>query len=125
AHAHYDCWRKSELPAHWHYGRHPRVPPIVCQMHEGWDALPRERAAKRRPGATRGSPGFDPALPSMRALFLARGPAFGRGVVVPAFDNVDVYPLLTRLVGIPAAPNDGNATTLLPALIPDETAVRH
>src|SRR3546814_14964448 len=35
AHEHYDCWRKGELPARWHYGTHPRIPPIVCQMHEG------------------------------------------------------------------------------------------
>src|SRR3546814_7117180 len=47
AHEHYDCWRKGELPARWHYGTHPRIPPIVCQMHEGWDALPREYIARR------------------------------------------------------------------------------
>src|SRR3546814_5485935 len=35
AHERYDCWRKGELPARWHYGTHPRIPPIVCQMHEG------------------------------------------------------------------------------------------
>src|SRR3546814_4717555 len=29
AHEHYDCWRKGELPARWHYGTHPRIPPIV------------------------------------------------------------------------------------------------
>src|SRR3546814_10801282 len=63
AHEHYDCWRKGELPARWHYGTHPRIPPIVCQMHEGWDALPREYIA-RRPDHARGSHGYDPALPS-------------------------------------------------------------
>ena len=112
AHANYTCWRKGELPARWYYGRHPRVPPIVCQMHEGWDALPRARAATRPAGATRGSHGYDPALPSMRALFVARGPAFRRGVVLPAFDNVDVYPLLARLVGIAPAENDGDADAM-------------
>lgn len=116
AHARYDCWRKAQLPPRWLYGRHRRVPPIVCQTHEGWDALSRARAAKRPAGATRGSHGYDPALPSMRALFLARGPAFRRGVVLPPFDNVDVYPLLARLVGIRAAPNDGDIAPLLPAL---------
>ena len=116
AHAQYECWRKAELPARWHYGQHPRVPPIVCQMHEGWDALLRARMAMRPADATRGSHGFDPALPSMRAVFVARGPAFRRGVVLPAFDNVDVYPLLARLIGIPAAPNDGDIAPLLPAL---------
>ncbi|MFT4179884.1 MAG: ectonucleotide pyrophosphatase/phosphodiesterase [Thermomonas sp.] len=116
AHAQYDCWRKGELPAHWHYGTHPRIAAIVCQMHEGWDVLPREAIAKRQTGETRGSHGFDPALPSMRAIFIAHGPAFRQGVVLPAFDNIDVYPLLARLAGITPAPNDGNAQTLLPAL---------
>ena len=116
AHAHYDCWRKEELPERWHYGSNPRVPPIICQMHEGWDALAREKVAERPPGITRGSHGFDPALPSMRAIFLARGPSFRSGAVLPAFDNVDVYPLLAELLGIAAAPNDGDAAALLPAL---------
>jgi predicted AlkP superfamily pyrophosphatase or phosphodiesterase len=116
AHAQYDCWRKSELPARWHYGTHPRVPPIVCQMHEGWDAIEGEKLRGATQVQTRGSHGFDPALPSMRAIFLARGPAFKRGATIPAFDNVDVYPLLTRLIGIRPAKNDGDIAPLLPAL---------
>jgi predicted AlkP superfamily pyrophosphatase or phosphodiesterase len=64
----------------------------------------------------RGSHGYDPALPSMRASFIARGPAFRQGVEIPAFDNVDVYLLLARLLGITPAPNDGDITPLLPAL---------
>ncbi len=116
AHAHYDCWRKGELPARWHYGTHPRIPPIVCQMHEGWDALPRAAIAQRPTDHPRGSHGYDPALPSMHALFIARGPAFRRGMEIPAFDNVDVYPLLARLLGIVPAKNDGDIAPLLPAL---------
>ena len=115
AHPQYDCWRKGELPARRRYGTHPRIPPIVCQMHEGWDALPREAMAKRPPH-DRGSHGYDPALPSMRALFLARGPSFRRGVVIEPFVNVDVYPLLARLIGIEAAATDGDIASLLPAL---------
>jgi len=116
AHEQYDCWRKHELPARWHYGTHPRVPPIVCQMHEGWDAIEGEKLRGAGKAQTRGSHGFDPALPSMRAIFLARGPAFKRGATIPAFDNVDVYPLLARLIGIRPARNDGDIAPLLPAL---------
>ena len=115
-HDHYECWRKHELPTRWRYGRHDRVPSIVCQMDEGWDAIPRDRLEQRRAAGTRGSHGYDPALPSMRALFVARGPAFRRGVKLPAFDNVDVYPLLARLLRITPAANDGDITSLLPAL---------
>ncbi|WP_434213180.1 ectonucleotide pyrophosphatase/phosphodiesterase [[Pseudomonas] boreopolis] len=117
AHERYDCWRKQELPARWHYGSNPRVPSIVCQMHEGWDALPRAQAEKRRGQAQgRGSHGYDPALPSMRAVFIARGPSFAVDKQLPPFDNVDVYPLLAHLVGIRPAPNDGDPQALLPAL---------
>lgn len=115
AHAQYDCWTRQTLPARWHYGSNPRIPPIVCQMHEGWNALSRASVAKRTPG-TRGSHGYDNALPSMRAVFIARGPSFKQGQTIAGFDNVDVYPLLARLLGVPAAPNDGDAERLLPAL---------
>lgn len=117
-HPHYRCWRKSELPARWHYGTHPRIPPILCQMDEGWDALPAAMLARHPPGtrAARGSHGYDPYLPSMRAAFVANGPSFRAGARLPVFDNVDVYPLLMHLLGLPPQPNDGDLAPLQPAL---------
>jgi len=117
-HERHECWRKEDLPARWHYGSHPRIPAIVCQMQEGWDAVPARYIARRSPG-TRGSHGFDPALESMQAIFIAYGPSFASGVRLPAFDNVDVYPLLARLVGVEPLEHDGDPRTLLPALAPD------
>lgn len=110
-HAHYQCWKKADLPPRWHYGTHPRVPAIVCAMDEGWDALHRDRIATRSK-QDRGSHGYDNALPSMRAVFVASGPSFQQGLVIDGFDNVDVYPLLAHLLQVPAAPNDGNPETL-------------
>lgn len=111
-HAHHECWRKQDLPPRWHYGRHPRVPDIVCQADTGWRFVSRERA-RNRPGGWEstinpGSHGFDPEDPSMRALFIAHGPAFRPGMVIPPFDNVHVYPLLAALLGIAPAPGDGD-----------------
>ncbi|TZF90380.1 ectonucleotide pyrophosphatase/phosphodiesterase [Cognatilysobacter lacus] len=111
-HAHFECWPRARLPARWHYGSHPRVPPIVCQMDEGWKADTPAKIARRLPGVATGSHGYDPDLPSMRALFVANGPSFRHGVVLPVFDNVDVYPMLARLIGVTPQPNDGNAATL-------------
>ena len=84
-------------------------------MDEGWDALSATMRAQRAPGNS-GSHGYDPALPSMQAVFVARGPAFAQGKQLTAFDNVDVYPLLTRLIGITARPNDGDPQALQQAL---------
>ena len=36
------------------------------------------------------------------------GPAFRRGVTVPAFENVSVYNVLARALGVTPAPNDGD-----------------
>ncbi|PJK14530.1 alkaline phosphatase family protein [Lysobacteraceae bacterium NML07-0707] len=111
-HDHYQCWRKNELPKRWTYGQHPRVPEIVCQMDEGWDALTDEKFETRKNNPRmRGSHGYDPALPSMQASFIAHGPAFRPGTTLPVFNNVDVYPLLMKLIGLPASPNDGNPGT--------------
>lgn len=115
-HEHYECWRREALPARWHYGTHPRIPAIVCQMDEGWDAVLPHVIEPRAKGGMRGSHGYDPALPSMRAVFIANGPAFRQGAVIDPIDNVDVYPLMTRLLGIPAADHDGDDEALLPAL---------
>ena len=118
-HAQYECWRKTELPARWHYGTHPRVPAIVCQMDPGWDALwpaKHDWRQQHEAGIDRGSHGYDPDLPQMRASFIASGPAFREHVALPVFDNVDVYPLLMHLLRLPAEPNDGDLAPLLPAL---------
>jgi predicted AlkP superfamily pyrophosphatase or phosphodiesterase len=115
-----ECWRKQDMPARWHYGTHPRIPPIVCQADEGWLLIKRATYEKLVSMGWQGggAHGYDPALPSMRAIFIAHGPAFRKKMTIPGFDNVDVYPLLARLMGVSPAPNDGNAQTLLPILKP-------
>ncbi len=132
-HAHSECWRKAELPARWHYGTHPRVPAIVCQADIGWVLTTRpadaaagatDDAPKDAPNArtamahATGAHGYAPESPEMRAVFVADGPRIADGRRLPPFDNVDVYPLLMRLLGVPAEPGDGDPATLLPALAP-------
>jgi predicted AlkP superfamily pyrophosphatase or phosphodiesterase len=105
-HPHAQCWRKQDVPPRWHYGSHPRVPPIVCQADVGWDLTTRASQPRTTTG---GAHGFAPEAPQMRAVFVADGPDFADGVRMAAFDNVDVYPLVMRLLGVPAQPNDGDA----------------
>ena len=113
-HAHYECWEKHALPAAWRYGTHPRIAPIVCVTDPGWSAMP--RAARLGTAPVRGEHGFAPEAEVMRAVFVADGPSFREGVQLPPFDNVDLYPLLARLLGVTAAPNDGTLDAVAPAL---------
>ncbi len=102
---HMECWRKGEVPARLVYGSHPRVPAIVCLVETGWTVGLRERVDPAR--IRGGAHGFDNQAPEMRALFVAHGPSFARGVSLPEMDSVDVQPLLARLLGLTAPAGDG------------------
>ena len=122
AHPHFDCWRSDALPAQWRFGRHPRMPPIVCQVHTGWRVQSRQHHVYEQ--AVKGEHGFAADDPSMRAVFVANGPSFRSGTTIPAFENVDLYPLLAHLLAIEPAANDGALTPLLPALRPQQRSTR-
>ena len=47
------------------------------------------------------------------------GPAFRQGLQVPSFPNVDVYPLMTHLLAVPAVANDGDYSAMKGMLKPD------
>ena len=113
-HDHFTCWRKGELPAAWQYGAHPRIPPIVCQVDTGWRVQGRENPPQLQP--IKGEHGFAPEDPTMRSVFVAHGPVFRSGVVLPPFDNVDLYPLLAHLLGVKPAANDGSLSSTAAAL---------
>jgi len=106
AHPHMTCWRKADVPARFHYGTNPRVPDVVCAAEVGWLIETREEVARRH-APILGEHGYDNAAPQMGALFIANGPAFAKGEVVKPFPNVDVYPLMTHVLGIRGEPNDG------------------
>jgi predicted AlkP superfamily pyrophosphatase or phosphodiesterase len=112
-HPHMDCWRKADVPARLRYGANPRVGSFVCQAKAGGEVM-------NGIPTNKGDHGYDPDDPDMTGLFLVNGPGFRAGARVPAiFDNVDLYPMLARLIGVPARPNDGDAETLRPILRTD------
>jgi predicted AlkP superfamily pyrophosphatase or phosphodiesterase len=110
AHPRLKVYRRQETPAHWHYRDHDRIPPIVGVVDDGWQVMRRNSlkdmlARLVRPSG--GQHGYDPRYRSMHGIFVAAGPAFKQGVTVPAFENVHIYNVLARVLGVPPAPNDG------------------
>jgi predicted AlkP superfamily pyrophosphatase or phosphodiesterase len=121
-HEHMRCYRREDLPKRLDYGTHSRVPAIECLADTGWAIISRDALAKRKDPMSLGEHGYDNLDPNMRALFIAHGPSIARGVTIAPFPNVDVYPLLMTLIGLPAQPNDGHLEdvkgVLGPAQIP-------
>lgn len=112
-HAHMQCWAKADIPARYHYGRNARVAPYFCLPDTGW-SITTWGYRPRKPEL--GNHGYDPESADMAAVFVANGPGFRKGVVLPAFDNVSVHPLLAHLLGLTVGETDGRLADVEGAL---------
>ena len=93
----YEVYLKKDVPKKLHYGpkddRFNRIGDLVLlakwpKVFADWKVNP-------------GFHGFDPiTVPDMKATFYAWGPAFKQGLQVPAFKNVEVYDVVTRILGL-------------------------
>ena len=108
---------RAEVPERYHYRDNPRIPPVLVLADEGWEVTT-WALFKQRKAPERGEHGYDNLLVSMGATFIANGPAFRRGVVLPPFENTEVYNLLCAVLGLRPAPNDGDARLAQAALRP-------
>ena len=108
AHPHLSVYRRGELPARLHYNTGDRVTPIVAVADEGWSITTRTSSGQMEVGRSYGAHGYDTALPSMGALFVAAGPGFASGRTVRPFECVHVYPLLAALLRLAPAVTDGS-----------------
>jgi predicted AlkP superfamily pyrophosphatase or phosphodiesterase len=103
-------YKRGEIPAHLHYRRNNRIPPIVGLADDGWTITTRTRhlVASAAGLSDDGAHGYDPSHRSMHGLFVAAGPRVREGMLVPAFENVHIYNFLCELLGLNPAKNDGD-----------------
>jgi len=108
---HMRVYKRADIPARWHFRDHPRVPRVLGIADEGWQVLRRTTIDNIRAGKVtggRGQHGYDPQLMSMRAIFIAAGPAFKTGITVAPFENVSIYDVLANVLGVTPPANDGD-----------------
>ncbi|MBI3004670.1 MAG: alkaline phosphatase family protein [Ignavibacteriales bacterium] len=107
AHPNLKLYRKNEIPELWHYRDNPRISQLLAVADDGW-TIARRRSQRGERRLSGGNHGYDPRLPSMHALFLARGPVFKQRFVAEPFENIHVYSLLCKILSLTTAPNDGD-----------------
>ncbi len=110
----FKVYRRAQVPAYLHFNSNPRegdpvvVPtgPYPIVAHD-----PNSSGGTRMP--SRGGHGFDPRqMPSMKAIFYAAGPDIRAGVTIASFENVDVFPLIVKILELQSGPVDGKLRTL-------------
>jgi predicted AlkP superfamily pyrophosphatase or phosphodiesterase len=96
----FDVYRRSQVPAYLHFDSNPREgdPVVVPTGPYTISALGDVRAPEHPP---RGAHGYDATrMPEMKALFVAAGPDIRAGIKVEPFENVGVYPLIAKILGL-------------------------
>jgi alkaline phosphatase D len=102
---HLNVWKKDSIPDTLHYGKNSRVMDIVVTPDLHWSI---GWGAKRYPTSMiGGAHGYDPRLKDMHAIFYASGPAFKHGYVHPTVENVNIYPLIAKILNLNPAKTDG------------------
>ncbi|KAK0749293.1 alkaline-phosphatase-like protein [Schizothecium vesticola] len=107
--------RDVNMPERYHFSRNQRIAPLWIVPKTGWALVKmgemnlKEAQAKGTVYNPRGLHGYDHEHPLMRAIFIARGPAFPHqpNSRVSAFQNIEVYNILCDSVGISPAANNG------------------
>ncbi|MFA8450142.1 MAG: ectonucleotide pyrophosphatase/phosphodiesterase [Bacteroidales bacterium] len=99
---HIKAWKSSEVPERLHFGSNPRIGDFVVTADSAWSVDYTDRHPPKS-----GAHGFDNNITDMHAIFYAMGPAFKKGYTQPTFPNVDVYPLIAKILNIKPEPTDG------------------
>ena len=104
---HLSVWKHGEVPGELNYGTSERLGDLIVAPDLGWQFA-------SSPSKNNGAHGYSPKEPDMMVMFRAVGPDFKEGYEAPvtegeqsAFRNVDIYPLLCKLLGIKPAATDG------------------
>lgn len=95
----YTVYLKKNMPKHLHYrskdDQFNNIGDIL--LIPVWPRVFTYPGRKPSPGAH----GFDPLfIKDMHATFLAWGPAFKNNLHIPAFENVHIYPVITKILGL-------------------------
>lgn len=104
---HISVWKHGEVPEYLQYGTSDRLGDVIVSPDLGWQF-------NFAPSKNHGTHGFDPREPDVMVAFRAVGPDFKQGYEAPftegeqsAFHNIDIYPMLCKLLGVEPAPVDG------------------
>ncbi len=104
----FNVYLKDDLPEHLNFGKAKGVGDIILYTNP-----PYIFTSSKKPATKKGDHGYDPSnTPNMGGLFIANGPAFKKGEVIPPFENIHIFPLMTEILGLPSLPVDGKIDTL-------------
>ncbi|KAN0084724.1 Alkaline-phosphatase-like, core domain containing protein [Elaphomyces granulatus] len=110
-----EIYSRQTMPERYHFSNNERIAPLWIIPKTGWavveksDFDAKEGLKEGKTYHPRGIHGYDHEHPLMRAIFVARGPAFPHepNSRLNTFQNTEVYNILCDSLGIVPRPNNG------------------
>lgn len=96
-------WKKEDVPERLHFGKNQRVKDLVVVADSSWSIL----VSSDKAAYSGGAHGYDNRNKDMHAIFYAYGPAFKRNYKNKAINNIDIYPLICKILDIKPVKVDG------------------
>jgi len=96
----YKVYWKKDIPDYLHYKNNPWVAEIIVIADLGYSLFDEKDIAKYSKKFPDGNHGYDPTNIDMHGIFYAIGPDFKSGFTCGTIENINIYPLFAKLLGI-------------------------
>ncbi len=100
-------YKRAEIPQNWHLNNSDRTGDVFVVVDAGGMIFARSLKSKYK-YASKATHGYDRFHKDMGASFIAVGPNFKNGVSAAPFDNVEVYGIIAKILGLEPAKTDGD-----------------
>lgn len=109
--------KSEDFPHQWYY-EHARSGDLLLVADPGKYIVTGDRksfVSTIKEGEVFGTHGYDPqVVREMYGIFYAKGPNIKKGTRISAFQNIHVYPLIAKILGLEIPPIDGTFDVLQP-----------
>ena len=101
-------WRRGEMPDHIRIDHPTRGPDVFIMADSGWMLTSGQLPEPSRPLTMRGTHGYDANDPSMHTVLIGAGPSFPQGQTTGPVHHLDLYLLVTCLLGVTPAQTESD-----------------
>jgi ectonucleotide pyrophosphatase/phosphodiesterase family protein 5 len=97
---HYKIYKKEEMPAFYHFSKNYLIPELILIADPGWSLMTENDIKTQSNETWGGNHGYDNNYIDMQGIFYAIGPDFKNGYICGTLQNIDIYPLIAKLLKI-------------------------
>lgn len=91
----FKCYMKNDIPQKYHFKTNSRIGDFACLADSGYWISAKD---SKYPKASHGWDQF--SNESMHGIFYASGPDFKNSYIAPSKENVNIFPLILRILGL-------------------------